>query len=169
MHKFGTGSLATLGKYKSDVIGAKLRKFYQRHYHATNMRLAVYGKQNVTTLRQWVQGFFAAVPTIKGNAKAEAKAKARAKAYKKASDWHNIFPEQHSGVEVLFESVKKAFTMSIVWPIPSQIKKYKTKPATYIGVLLGNGNPGSLQSVLQRKGWVRNVGPGRATRPSTAT
>jgi Peptidase M16 inactive domain len=50
--------------------------------------------------------------------------------------------------------VKDRHNLSITWQLPSQLRRWKSKPCDYIAHLLGHEAQGSLLSALKKKKWV---------------
>jgi insulysin len=157
--KFFTGNKQTLLE-DTKKAGLNLREeliqFYNQHYSANQMTLAVVGPQSLDTLKDMVQDAFGKIP----NKNVE----------KPEDSWNGIVPPfNENSVIPSFGHVVKIVPVSdlrqvtIQWPIiysgdQDRTNALLTKQANYASHLIGHEGPGSLLSYLKRKGWVNSLG-----------
>lgn len=143
--RFSVGSLDTLSDRPDDKVRDDLVAFYQAHYSADRMTLAVLGRESLAELRQMVEPIFAAVPK------------------RGAAESKSLPPLYAPGSLPLLTRVvplKDSRRMEMEWPIPSQIPNYREHPGIYLSNLLGHEGEGSLLSLLKAKGWVTALSAG---------
>jgi insulysin len=49
--------------------------------------------------------------------------------------------------------VKDLRILQLIWPLPEELTHFKKKPIHYLSHLLGHEGPGSVLSLLKKKGW----------------
>ena len=144
-HQFAVGNLTTLENSEQRPLREDLVKFWQQHYSANLMNLAVYGPQSLDRLEQLVRGRFDAIED------------------------RNLTQKRHSAplvdreqlpTKVTVASLKDIRNMSLVFPIASQQDQFRTKPARYVTNLLGHEGPGSLFDMLKRAGLAESLSAG---------
>ncbi len=142
--RFAVGNLDTLADRKDSKVRDDLIDFYNKHYSANIMGLAVVGPQPLPELRRWVEEKFAAVPDR------------NAKPYvpEKAEFWYT--PEQLP-LEVDVVPLKKLHKLTLSFPIPSPRPHYRARPTTYIANFIGDEGKGSLYDLLRKKGWITSL------------
>jgi len=152
--KFGTGSVETLGKHSPEVLREHLQKLWNDYYTAGNMRLVVYGKQDVDTLAEYVKKYFTEVrPTPAGSA-----ANSRAVAY--PSSHTVVYDRPLLGSVVYYEPVRRQRTIALQWSVPSQITKYINAAGKYLSVLMEAEGRGTVHSYLRQQGWITSFEAG---------
>lgn len=133
MSQFSTGCLETL---KQPNIRESLLAFYQNHYTANRMTLAVYGAESLDELEVYVREIFSAVPNYD-------------------------YPDAYSSVPAPYDGsvlstvtrmvpIKNLNEIKLMWILPSVIGLYETKPQHYLGQLLGHEGKGSILSMLSK-------------------
>ncbi len=142
---FPVGSEDTLADRPDSPVRKDLIDFYNSHYSAGLMTLAVLGKEPLETLRQWVMEKFSAVPNtgaeplrIDVPLYAQGALPARL----------NVVP------------IKEQRSLSLSFPTPPVAGLYREKPVSYIGHLLGHEGKGSLLSLLKERGWADELSAG---------
>lgn len=150
-HKFGTGSKETLwdtpGKAGIDTR-AQLLEFHKKYYSANLMTLCIIGPCTLDQLQAWVAELFSNIPNYDAPDPSE-----------EYEGIEHLLPE-HRGLMFHMESIKEIRHLEIVWPTPSYNSHYKSKPARYVGDLLGDEGNGSILSVLKAKGWADSLSAG---------
>ncbi|KAJ0063061.1 hypothetical protein NL108_010675 [Boleophthalmus pectinirostris] len=143
MGKFCWGNAQTLKhepkKQKINVY-KRLREFWEQHYSAHYMTLAVQSKEKLDTLEEWVREIFCKVPN-NGLSK---------------PDFSNMLdPFDTPAFNKLYRvvPVRKVHALNITWALPPQEKYYRVKPLHYISWLIGHEGTGSILSVLRKKCW----------------
>ncbi|KAI0221377.1 metalloprotease [Massospora cicadina] len=142
---FSTGNLETLletPRRKGLDIRDELLKFYNRYYSANLMKLVVCGKESIQQLTEWVVPRFSLVEN-RGIAPPDAPSSPF------ASDSH--------AKRISVVPVKDSRTLEIQFEIPTQLPLYETKPASYLAHLIGHEGPGSIISLLKRRGWATEL------------
>eukprot|EP01041_Mallomonas_annulata_P009052 gene9052-18749_t len=142
---FSTGNLQTL-KVLPEQAGLDIRNilldFHKRFYSANVMRLVVYGKDDLDTLQKWVEEKFTpiedknlSVPSF-------------------PSDPYR--PEQLAKIiEVVPVKDSKGVDFSFLLPPVDEF--YHSKPTSYLAHLIGHEGPGSILSLLKKKGWANGL------------
>lgn len=143
--QFAVGNLETLENTESNPLRPDLIRFWEEHYSANIMTLAVYGPQPLDELERMVHERFGAI----ANRNLEPKVHP-----------HPLYDTSRLPVKVTAETLKDNRSMTLSFPIPSQQRYYKSKPAAYVANLLGHEGPGSLFDVLKRAGLVESLSAG---------
>eukprot|EP01119_Soliformovum_irregulare_P001380 TRINITY_DN1109_c0_g3_i2.p1 TRINITY_DN1109_c0_g3~~TRINITY_DN1109_c0_g3_i2.p1 ORF type:complete len:1008 (+),score=272.27 TRINITY_DN1109_c0_g3_i2:154-3177(+) len=134
--KFGTGNRSTLGNVPD--IRSRLLNFWETYYSASLMSLVILGKQSLDLLESWAHQYFSEIPN------------------------HCIPRPIHSGnpwpSDVLMKKfcivpIKDIKRLRLYFPMPSVLQHYDKSPTGIISHLLGHEGPGSLTSLLKKKGW----------------
>jgi insulysin len=170
--KFGTGNAATITQAARDLESSKeesnsvpaskegdekdggfvaretrrrLIEWWEKHYCASIMSLAIIGRESLDDLTMLVLHHFSAVPN-------------RGLTLPKYDrPWG---PEQ-CGKLVLAKTVMDTPTMEMEFPISEQEVHYRSKPTVYLSHFIGHEGVGSLHSYLKRKGWLTRLWSGR--------
>lgn len=145
---------------KANVDPMKLlREFFNKHYYAWNMRLAIVGAYPLNDLQNLVTKCFSAVPAFPRDGSMPCDG------YSKPDiSWETPYTSAIAKCGLPFAPtsfklyriipVKDRHNLSITWQLPPQIAKFKSKPCDYIAHLLGHEGEGSLLSTLKKKTWV---------------
>ncbi|XP_061158123.1 nardilysin-like isoform X2 [Syngnathus typhle] len=147
MGKFCWGNAQTLKqepKKKNINIYERLREFWERHYSAHYMTLAVQSREKLDTLEMWVREIFSKVPN-NGLPKPD------------FSDMRDPFDMSSFNKLYRVVPVRKVHSLNITWALPPQEKHYRVKPLHYISWLIGHEGPGSILSMLRRKCWALDL------------
>ncbi|MHB0776888.1 insulinase family protein [Halomonas sp. WWR20] len=144
--RFSVGSLETLIDGQQPLREA-LIDFYQRHYGANVMHLAVLGPQSLDTLEQLVRERFAAVPD---------------RGLERPEIPESLVTDAQLPARLEVQSLQQERQVRFLFPIPDPIGDYRTKPAEYIGNLLGHEGEGSLLEALRDAGWADGLSAGTA-------
>ena len=139
--KFGTGSRATL----AGTTREELLAFYNRHYSANRMTLALTGKASLDQLEQWARSRFAPVPNRK---LAELRYPA------------DYLPPQAALRTLRMEPIKDLRHLSLSFALPDLRQHVQSKPAELIGFVLGSEGPGSLLAQLKSEGLATSLSAG---------
>eukprot|EP01138_Halocafeteria_seosinensis_P003331 gb/GECG01003407.1/.p1 GENE.gb/GECG01003407.1/~~gb/GECG01003407.1/.p1 ORF type:complete len:1092 (+),score=141.62 gb/GECG01003407.1/:1-3276(+) len=162
--KFATGDSRTLRDEPQKTaidVRRSLLHFHAKHYVAKNLKLAVAGKQSLDELQQWVEKFFADVPKApEENIQQISETPEEGKRVPPLPDHPNIsqdvyLPYQegvHTGICQRVVPNKDLRTLQLGWAVPSVVLHYQTKPGHYTSHLLGHEGPGSVLSLLKRRG-----------------
>ena len=138
--KFGWGNAKSLG---TDVIAAgidlrsELVRWYENHYSANLMKLVVLGR-DLDELEKMVRDSFGNIAN-------------RNLVVPDFSSHGMPFDSESLGHIFSVQAVKKTHVIEIMWAVPYLTPHYQTKPAEYIGHILGHEGSGSLLSRLREK------------------
>jgi insulysin len=159
--KFGTGSVETLGKHPKERLREELVKLWTEFYTAGNIRLVVLGGHELKTLALWVSQAFAGVRQTTPAQPAHS----RAVAYN--STHASIYNATLTGAAVYFAPVRREQTLTMQWPVPSQVSRYDSNAASYITRMIESEGPGTLYSQLRARGWVSALNAGLSVNAHT--
>lgn len=143
---FSVGSLATLNDDEKPLREA-LIDFYENHYGANVMHLAVVAPQSLDTLETLVRERFAAVPD-RGLTRAEIPE-------------HLLTPEQLPA-KLAAKSLGERRQVRFLFPVDDPIDDYRNKSLSYVASLLGHEGEGSLLAALREAGWADGLSAGSA-------
>lgn len=145
---FAVGNMTTLEDTEARPLRPDLVEFWRRHYSANLMTLAVYGPQSLDRLEAMVRPRFSAIENR----------------HLAATD-HSapLFAPGQLPELLRVEALRDMRTLTLTFPIPSQIERYHSKPAGYVASLLGHEGPGSLFDVLKNEGWAESLAAGLGT------
>ncbi|VAH28774.1 unnamed protein product [Triticum turgidum subsp. durum] len=147
-HKFSTGNWDTLEvkpKEKGLDTRAELINFYDSHYSANLMQLAVYGKESLDNIQTLVESKFCDIKNVGRK--------------------HFSFPGHpcsSKDLQILVKAVpiKQGHTLRILWPITPNVRHYKEGPCRYVSHLIGHEGEGSLFYILKKLGWAMSLEAG---------
>ena len=142
---FAVGNLTTLANTEENPLRPDLIEFWKQHYSSNIMSLAVYGPQTLDELESMVRGRFGAIENRHFETKRHVA---------------SLYKAEDLPAKVTVDALKDVRSLSLVFPIPSQEKNYRTKPAGYVTNLLGHEGPGSLFDVLKRAGLAERLSAG---------
>jgi len=169
--KFGTGTVATLTQAARDLESKKadnnalpvqkegdekdggfvaretrrrLIEWWERHYCASIMRLAIIGRESLDDLTKLVLCHFSAVPN-RGLT---------------LPTYDRPWGPEQCGKLVLAKTVMDAATLEMEFPISEQEVHYRSKPINYLSHFIGHEGVGSLHSYLKQKGWLTGLWSG---------
>ncbi|KAJ8377820.1 hypothetical protein AAFF_G00251390 [Aldrovandia affinis] len=143
MGKFCWGNAQTLKhepREKMIDTYQRLREFWERHYSAHYMTLAVQSRESLDTLEEWVREIFSKVPN-NGQPKPDFSGLLDPFDTPVFSKLYRVVP------------VRKVHALTITWALPPQEKHYRVKPLHYISWLIGHEGTGSILSLLRKKCW----------------
>ncbi len=140
---FATGNLETLSDNENSKVRDDLLAFYQRYYSANIMTLTVYGKEDLDTLKKWVEPLFNPIEN----------SQTQLDEYPQ-----NLYPELPLDIQI--KPVKDIFRLSFTFPFDQNIDFYQKKPTQYIGHFLGHEGEGSLLAWLKKQGWGEGLSAG---------
>ncbi|CAG0887466.1 unnamed protein product, partial [Cyprideis torosa] len=111
------------------------------------MTLAVFGKEDLDELESEVLKHFSKIVN---------------KNVEKPSWPEHPYGPNEVGKILEIVPVRETREMAIIFPIPDQMKFYKTSPGHYLGHLIGHQGKGSLWSELKAKGWATFLSGGES-------
>ena len=141
--RFSVGSKDTLRDRDDATVRDKLIEFYERHYSADLMALAVVGRESVAELEAMVHEMFAEIP--RRNASPE---RFTQPYLTRRNERLNTTPQ------------KDELRVSFQFPIHSVEAQYRAKPLSYIANLVGHEGAGSLLALLESRGWADGLSAG---------
>ncbi|MFG6177488.1 insulinase family protein [Halomonas sp. THAF12] len=147
--RFSVGSNATLADRPEGETPLRQRviEFYEHHYDANVMHLAVVAPQPLDELEALVRDDFAAVPD-RGLTRPEISTPL-------------VTPDELPAAAEL-RSLRDDRRLTFYFPIPDPDTAYRLKPASYLANLLGHEGEGSLLHVLREAGWADGLSAGAA-------
>ncbi|MCC5879469.1 MAG: insulinase family protein [Idiomarina sp.] len=143
--KFSVGNAETLAGCSQRPIAEHLKAFFERWYHATNMRLVLVGPQDLDTLSALASQHFNAI---------------RSDGHRPASIAQPLYLESQQGVVIHVRPLKSACRMILTLPFPGIDDDYANKTTTLIAHILGYEGPGSLCSLLKAQGLASDLSAG---------
>lgn len=130
----------------------RLLRFYREHYVAERMTLTVYGPQDVTTLKRWVDERFGGVRSVASDQPVFAE---------------DFFADAELPLLVEIQPRRESRLLQLRFPVPGNLDELSGKPDDFIAYLLGQEAGGSLLSELKRRGWAEALSArGGRTTPS---
>jgi insulysin len=142
--KFSVGNQDTLADRDDQPVRDDLITFYQRHYSADLMTLAVVGHQSLDALQAMVVTRFGAIPRRPADL---------------ATGAVPLLPA--SGpllIEIRPDQDQRQ--LGLLFPLPPQREYWQEKPATFLAHLLGDESEHSLLAELKRQGLAENLSAG---------
>lgn len=140
---FAVGNLDTLADRPDDSVRDDLIDFYNSHYSANLMSLAVVGRETTAELRSMVEERFSAVADRNLSTR-----KIEAPLYRL-----DQLPKQLDVVTLM-----QTRQLQLSFPIDPIREHWRKKPAIYIAGLIGYEGKGSLLSLLKERGWAQALG-----------
>ncbi|KAL7686292.1 putative metalloenzyme, LuxS/M16 peptidase, peptidase M16, middle/third domain-containing protein [Plasmopara halstedii] len=148
-HKFGTGNRETLGTIPSEKgvdVRAALLEFHTTYYSASIMKLVIYGKESLATLKSWAEQLFADIKNTGRSFPTFGEAVP--------------FDDSRLARVVHVAPVKDLRVIDISWPLPSLYQDFMTKPTKILSHLMGHEGPGSILSFLKEQKWGNGLSAG---------
>ncbi|WP_261397644.1 insulinase family protein [Halomonas sp. DP8Y7-3] len=144
---FSVGSKDTLAERPEGEpsLRERVMSFYQNHYGANVMHLAVVAPMPLDQLQGMVAERFAEVPNRGLTAPEITTPLVDTAKLPLAAEAH---------------SLRDARRVSFLFPVPDPVLSYQRKPASYIANLIGHEGPGSLLSRLRDAGWADGLSAG---------
>ena len=139
--KFATGSLETLG----DISSEELIEFYNNHYSANRMGLALLSTHSLDEMETWTRQYFSDVKNHN---------------LERTNHDPDVFEKKETFRLVQIDPVKDLRDLEIRFAIPSTRHLYESKPGRQLGFILGHEGKGSLLSYLKDKGLARSLSAG---------
>ncbi|WP_114417071.1 insulinase family protein [Marinospirillum perlucidum] len=140
----------TAGNRQSlDVTDPQLRpalvRFYERHYQPQKMSLVILGPQNLDQLEKLAREYFS---DLDGNTQTS------------SADWPSLLPIESLPARLDIKPLRQHRELQLLFPIPDPTEQYASKPASYLGHLIGHEGEGSLLEQLKQRGWVTALSAG---------
>lgn len=152
---FFVGNLDTLADRPGDPVRDDLIRFYEQHYSANRMTLAVIGRQSTRELRQLVESLFSAIPD---------------RDLPQRRITQPLYRPDQLPRQLDVKTLMQTRQLTLTFPLPPVREHWRIKPAHYLASLIGYEGEGSLLSLLKAKGWARALGASTGIDlPETAT
>ena len=140
--KFTVGNLTTLD---GENLAREVRTFWNNHYSANLMALAVVGPQPLDQLERWVRERFSAIPNYN---------------YSPIEPQRPMFTEEDLPSMLEVNSLRDRRSLTLMFPIPEVESLYRIKPTSYLGSLIGHEGEGSWFAELRARGWAESLSAG---------
>eukprot|EP00956_Cyclotella_meneghiniana_P016007 scaffold25041_cov66-Cyclotella_meneghiniana.AAC.1 len=147
--KFAWGneqSLKIEPEAKGIDVMKELRDFYHTHYYAKNMRLVVMAGYELDEIQRRVVKYFSNVPSEPQLPSPTYDTNDERRCVTNLDPYKLPFHPSSLGKIYRIVPVKDRHTLTLTWQIPSMCPHWRTKPADYIGHLLGHEASGSILS-----------------------
>jgi secreted Zn-dependent insulinase-like peptidase len=141
----GVGTRETLADRPGAPVRDDLLKFYDRYYSANLMALVVLGREDLDALEAMVESMFSPVPNH-GVSIADIDVP--------------LYAEGSLPMEVYIRPEASQRQLELSFPMPNYSDRYRSKPLSYIGNLVGHEGEGSLLSLLKAEGLAEGLGAG---------
>ncbi len=142
--RFSQGNAASLGVQDTEAAVEAMEDFFERHYTANRMRLAVVGPQALDDLQQWASRAFSDVPP--GTPPREIAAP--------------IFTTGTLPRQLNLQPAGTLRQLQVLFPIPDPRPENTSKPDRVIAHRIGDEGPGSLLALLRDEGLAEGLSTG---------
>jgi secreted Zn-dependent insulinase-like peptidase len=142
---FMIGNLSTLPAGPEAGLRDELIGFFERFYVARNMTMAVLSPASLDELQQLVALKFAALPDA---------------AFEPTRFDVPLYEPERLPIAVDVRPLRDTRALTLVFPMPSVLPHYRSKPTLLISHLLGHESKGSLFWTLRELGWVSSLSSG---------
>jgi insulysin len=143
--KYTTGNLNTLKvipKKKGIDVHLALRKYFNDHYSANRMKMAIIGKQSLDELETIARDAFSEIPNKHAH----------------FPPWpKQIRLPKQLGMRYDVVPIQEMRSLQMHFMLPSLLKYYQNRPLDYITDLIGTDAPGGLSSRLRAQGWANSL------------
>jgi len=150
--RFATGDFSTLIEQptkKGLSPHSLVKEWYERHYSAALMKLAVVGPHSLDDLEAMVVSKLSMIPADPS--------------IKAVTVPRNAVTPDNLGKLIKVVPIKDHHTVEINFPTPvSEVEHYNAAPMHYISHLVGHEGEGSVFSLLRQKGWATGLVAGEA-------
>ncbi|KAI5300952.1 Insulinase (Peptidase M16), partial [Ascosphaera pollenicola] len=163
-HKFICGNLETLRDSPAKQglnIREEFMRFHEREYSAHRTKLVVLGREDLSTLQEWVVHLFADVPD-------KSLSSLPSLSSTPLTDTESYTPS-HLSKLITVIPVMSRHELHIRFTYQDEDHLSATQPGRYLMHLIGHEGPGSILSALKSAGWANNLfagphpeGPGNA-------
>lgn len=143
--KFSVGNAQTLADHKNQPVRDDLIAFFNTHYSANLMTVALTGPFSLDQLATLATSSFEAIPNLQLTP---------------------LMPnvpfvnKQQLQQFIYIDPIKDLRKLTLAFILPSTNAHYKTKPLSYIAHLLGYEGAGSITSHLKSKGFINTLSAG---------
>ncbi|KAH8078394.1 LuxS/MPP-like metallohydrolase [Cristinia sonorae] len=124
----------------------RLVEWWEKEYCAGRMSFAIVGKESLDDLTRLAAPHLAKIPN-------------------RGLDPRPVFHEpawgsKQQGTIVFAKTVKDYHAFILMFPLPSQISNFETKPTHFLSHFIGHEGPGSICAYLKKKGWLVDISVG---------
>ena len=149
-HPNHKGAYQSLKRLAPTQLRTEVQRFFKQHYRTENMRLAVVAPHSLALLEKWVRRLFAGLPQRPHAAPFVPDP------FPAIDNHENMYSQIRNGTDraaiVRYQPIRFSRQLSVVFSLPPQTQDYEFKSIQFIESLLSQEGPGSLQSVLKRRG-----------------
>lgn len=142
--RFGVGNLDTL-KDGQQPLRQRLLDFYQHHYDANVMHLALVGPGSLDQLESQARSLFQAVPN---------------RGLKPPKIDIPLFTQQQLPAQLEVQTLQQGNGLSFLFPVPDPQQYPLAQPDIFIAGLVGHEGQGSLLATLRKAGWANGLSAG---------
>lgn len=142
---FSVGNLTTLASDDQGSLHKDLVAFYQKNYSSNLMKVALYGKESLSTLESFARKNFSPIKNLNLTAKAHPAP---------------LFQEGALPALLEVEPEMNSRVLEFSFPVPSSEKYHQEKPTYYLSNLIGHEGEGSLLSALKSAGLAEGLSAG---------
>ncbi|MFT2111886.1 insulinase family protein [Marinomonas sp. 2405UD68-3] len=143
---FSVGSLETLKNHPNLDLQVQLKRLFDTYYKANNMALTLVSSQSITELEELATHYFSNIKYSDVKTGLIETVPDEPLTLKNAPSIQFIQP------------IGDIHKLQFLFPIPSQLSKYHSKPSQYLTYILGHEGAGSLLSYLKHKGLANALG-----------
>lgn len=142
MARFSTGDLSTLVDKPASKLQDELLHFFDSHYSANLMKVALTGPRSITELEELASLYLSQIP----NKKAQ-----------KPLLLAPMLTEKELAIKVEMKPTADIKLLQVNFLVPSVKDEYMYQPGGYISRLLGSDHQGGLSDYLKKAGLVESV------------
>jgi len=142
MARFSTGDLTTLVDKESGTLQDEMMRFFDQHYSANTMKVALTGPRSIEQLQQVANLYLTQIPN---------------KNARKPIIVTPALTEKELAVKVEMKPTADIKLLQVNFLVPSVKAEYMYQPGAYISRLLGSDHQGGLSDKLIKAGLVDSV------------
>ncbi len=143
--RFSVGNLHTLVNKPELSLKQRLHNFFEQHYVATRMTLAITGPIPLAILEQWVKQHFLDI---------------RPGLFNKQAITTPLYLAEHQACHIKMQTLRDTQQIILSFALDSVEQRYKDKSICYYSYLLGHEEKGGLLSYLREQGLVNSLSAG---------
>ncbi|TPH17945.1 insulinase family protein [Litorilituus lipolyticus] len=136
--KFSVGNIETLEDRNGQSVSSEVRNFFEMHYNADSMTLAVEGPQSIAELESMVCELFSGIANSNKP---------------QVPITEPLYKIEHQKIQINVCPIRNDHQLIISFAMNSIDDLYKTKPESIIAYLLGHEGEGSILSLLKKQQW----------------
>tara|TARA_R110001583_G_scaffold30866_2_gene106166 strand:- start:21078 stop:23945 length:2868 start_codon:yes stop_codon:yes gene_type:complete len=142
MARFSTGDLTTLVDKENSKLQEELINFFDKHYSANTMKVALTSPRSIKALSQVASAYLTQIPNKHAN---------------KANVITPLLTQDELAIKVEMKPTADIKLLQVNFLIPSIKAEYMYQPGGYISRLLGSDHQGGLSDTLIKAGLVDSV------------